>query len=134
MEEQFYVYKIINITTGVIEHVGQTDNMERRWRAHTNRKPGSGCGKFYQRTDVVMVPISRHNSRAEALQQEKHWQRHYDVEDSSGFLIRKLTIEQVEEIRAKYVPYKYTQEQLAEEYGVTQTTIFRILKNKIYQK
>lgn len=37
-----------------------------------------------------------------------------------------LTPEQVVEIRAKYIPYKYSQQRLADEYGVARTTIEQV--------
>ena len=45
---------------------------------------------------------------------------------------RKLSDSQIEEIRNKYKSSKYTQAELAEEYGVTQSFICRILSNKRY--
>lgn len=47
---------------------------------------------------------------------------------------RKLTPEQVKEIRNKYIPRKYTQKMLSEEYDIDQGTISRIIKNKTYTK
>ena len=46
---------------------------------------------------------------------------------------RKLTMEQAMEIRNKYIPRKYTQQMLSEEYGISQRAINHILHNKIYQ-
>jgi len=40
-----------------------------------------------------------------------------------------LPQEQVDEIRRKYVPFAYPQSQLAEEYGVSQVTINRIINH-----
>lgn len=42
----------------------------------------------------------------------------------------KLTQEQVEEIRNKYIPYKTRQEDLAKEYGVSRYTISDIIRKK----
>lgn len=42
----------------------------------------------------------------------------------------KLNETQVAEIRAKYIPYKYSTYRLAEEYGVCQNAIMNILQNK----
>lgn len=42
----------------------------------------------------------------------------------------KLTNEQIVEIREKYVPRKYTYKMLAEEYGVSETHISRILNKQ----
>lgn len=44
----------------------------------------------------------------------------------------KLTVNEVREIRAKYVPRKYPQRRLAKEYGVCKTTISNILHNLIW--
>ena len=44
----------------------------------------------------------------------------------------KLTKKEVEEIRKKYIPWKYSQKQLALKYGVVQQTISRIINNKRY--
>ena len=44
-----------------------------------------------------------------------------------------LTYEQVEEIKSKYIPRKYSQYRLAEEYGVAQSVISNIITNKNYQ-
>ncbi len=44
----------------------------------------------------------------------------------------KLTREQVLEIREKYVPWKYSTHKLAEEYGVSEMTIHRIVKRKLW--
>jgi len=42
----------------------------------------------------------------------------------------KLTNKQIVEIREKFVPYKYTYKMLSEEYGVSQTHIYRIITNR----
>jgi HNH endonuclease len=42
----------------------------------------------------------------------------------------KLTIEQVNEIRNRYIPRKVSQRLLAKEYGISQAAIFYILKGK----
>jgi hypothetical protein len=47
---------------------------------------------------------------------------------------RKLTDTQVMEIRQKYVPRKYSMYKLADEYNVSQKTIFEIINHKIYVK
>ena len=47
---------------------------------------------------------------------------------------RKLTDEQVQEIKDKHIPNQYGYRRLAKEYCVTPPTIKSILKNKSYQK
>lgn len=51
---------------------------------------------------------------------------------NSGKAGRNLTYEQAQEIRAKYIPRKYTADMLAEEYGVLKTTIRKIVYNQYY--
>ena len=46
--------------------------------------------------------------------------------------LHKLTLDQVREIRAKYIPRKYSMYTLAKEYGVGYTCINRIIKNETY--
>lgn len=47
---------------------------------------------------------------------------------------RKLTLEQVEEIKTKYIPRVYTLRKLAEEYSVDAKTIWHVIKNNTYNK
>ena len=47
---------------------------------------------------------------------------------------RKLTDIEVQEIRSKYIPKKYTSKMLGEEYNVSKTTIINIINNKTYMK
>ena len=43
-----------------------------------------------------------------------------------------LTLEQADEIREKFVPWKYTRKMLAEEYGVSEGTVRDVLRNRYY--
>lgn len=45
----------------------------------------------------------------------------------------KLTEKQVEEIRVKYIPFKYSMSKLANEYSVGVTTIFHIIRYETYE-
>lgn len=47
--------------------------------------------------------------------------------------LSKLTDEQVQEIRAKYSPHRYSQSRLASEYGVSQTLIGLIVRKQIWK-
>ena len=47
---------------------------------------------------------------------------------------RKLTMQQADEIRAKYVPRKYPMLRLAKEYGVSRSVVSSILHNRSYTK
>ena len=48
--------------------------------------------------------------------------------------LTKLTLNEVREIRSKYIPRKYTQYKLAKEYGVARTTIQKILEIRSYKE
>jgi len=45
----------------------------------------------------------------------------------------KLNWKQVNEIRKKYIPYKYTQKQLGKEYGISEAECFLIINNKVWK-
>jgi len=44
----------------------------------------------------------------------------------------KLTEQQVKEIRAKYIPRKYSSRKIASEYGISKTNVLDIVNNKIW--
>lgn len=46
----------------------------------------------------------------------------------------KLSIDQAREIRAKWVPRKYTMKQLATEYGVSKGSIQKIIEHKVHKE
>lgn len=46
----------------------------------------------------------------------------------------KLKNEQIKEIKSKYKPWKYTQQMLAKEYGVSQQVIHSVLKGKTWNQ
>jgi|LakMenEpi03Aug12_release.lakeMendotaPanAssembly.Ray.scaffolds.fasta_scaffold777394_2 hypothetical protein len=48
------------------------------------------------------------------------------------FNVRKLTLEQVEEIRNKYKPFKYSIPKLAREYNMGTSAIHSIIKKRTY--
>jgi len=48
--------------------------------------------------------------------------------------ICKLSVEQVMEIRKKYNPHVYGKKQLAKEYGVSATVIYRIVNGKAWKE
>jgi len=51
-----------------------------------------------------------------------------------GYAKRKFTYEEAQQIRIEYESGIYTQEQIAIKYGVSQSLINKILKNKTYMK
>ncbi len=48
--------------------------------------------------------------------------------------MHKLTEKQVQEIRAKYIPWKYSTRKLAKEYNIHQSVIFSIVNNDIWKE
>ena len=51
-----------------------------------------------------------------------------------GYAKRKFTYEEAQQIRIEYESGIYTQEQIAIKYGVSQSLINKILRNKTYLK
>ena len=48
--------------------------------------------------------------------------------------LRKLSFEDAQEIRAKYIPRKYGYQKIADEYNVSTSLIFAIIANQTYAK
>ena len=125
---------------GTVIDVGYTCRPEKRMYQHTKTKPGKGTGKYYGRTDLKMVIVSEHFTRKEAAQAEIALKSQHGLEPiehlngvRNGKLNRKLTMEQAEEIRAKYVPWKYTLDKLAKEYGINSATVHGIIHYHYYK-
>lgn len=85
--EKVFVYKVVNLE-GIVEHVGETVDLHKRWNEH-KRKPWKTKlgnfknGKFYGRNDVRMEVISEHESKDEAFKVQCEWQRYYDLPTDS---------------------------------------------------
>jgi len=133
------VYELQDENCNVID-VGYSYRPKTRMYQHTRTKPGSGTGKFYGRTDLTMVIVSEHPTRKEAAQAEIALKIQHGLEPiermngvRNGKLNRKVTMEQAQEIRSKYVPWKYTMSRLANEYGCSHGTVCGIIHNKYYK-
>ncbi len=77
----------------------------------------------------------KNDNRVENLEwntNKENLQHAYDTGLNNQNHRRKLTMEQVREIRSKYIPYKYSMDRLCKEYEVSHTTIKFIIKNKSY--
>jgi group I intron endonuclease len=79
------------------------------------------------------------NGTIRFINQRKTW-RHLCTEEELAkydqkreYPINKLTKEQVLEIRAKHIPYKYSYQKLSTEYGVPKQTIQSIIERKIWK-
>jgi hypothetical protein len=53
---------------------------------------------------------------------------------SAGKRKTKLTANIITQIKSKYIPYIYGRKRLAEEYGVSQMTILKVLRNQIFKQ
>lgn len=53
---------------------------------------------------------------------------------SAGKRKTKLTANMITQIKSKYIPYIYGRKRLAEEYGVSQMTILKVLRNQIFKQ
>lgn len=137
----YYVYELRN-SENQVEYVGYTTKItgtRNRFYQHTRVRPGhSGNGLFYGRTDITMYIVHETQSKKEALLLEGRLKLSYGLEWTErkpmhvSLRKRKLTKVQVREIISKYVPRKYTQQKLADEYGVSQSAIRNVLLYKTY--
>lgn len=76
MENKIAIYKIVN-SNGIVEYIGQTCDIQRRFYDHVKHKPGYGNGLFYKRTDVTLEVIEYADTRKKAIKIEEYWQTYY---------------------------------------------------------
>tara|TARA_R110000796_G_C14249454_1_gene398379 strand:+ start:77 stop:508 length:432 start_codon:yes stop_codon:yes gene_type:complete len=141
----YYIYHIAGIKIGV------TKDLKRRMRDQRFTE----WNILEEHTDIMEVSnreIQLQKDYGLPVDKIPYWKTHALVSDSNkgvatrrrnGTLgnsgldasaIRKLTFEQAEEIRSKYIPRKYTYQKLSDEYGVSIRSIELIIKNLIYLK
>ena len=127
---------------GEVVYVGETKQPNYRFKQHTRypKCDRNSNGKFYGQ-NLTMEIVKSFVDPKDALAYEAKLKRQYGFEVTERKWIpygpkktRKLTIEQAREIRAKYIPRKYTQDMLAKEYGVSRIIIVGILNNKTYKE
>ena len=96
----YKVYKIVNVD-GVVEYVGRTKNLARRYKEHVVYKSYGqhNRGKFYGRTDVTMELICECPNLIEARETEKNLQALYNVVDNIFYGKRQFTNEDIIYIR-----------------------------------
>jgi len=141
--KKYYVYELRN-SENQVEYVGYTSKItghRNRFYQHTRVRPGhSGNGLFYGRTDITMHVVHETQSKKEALLLEGRLKLSYGIEWSErtdqrniNNRNRKLTQDQAETIRSKYIPLTYTMMTLADEYGVSFKAIYNIIKYESYK-
>jgi len=134
----WYVYELRN-ESGKIEYVGVSIQPKKRFRFHTTARPrnDNGCGYFFGRTDLKLNIVGEYNIKELALAEEgrlKILNNFEWTEKTKGYYNRKFTAEQIDEIKAKYIPWKYSTHMLAKEYNVGVSTIKRIINQKTYNE
>ena len=129
MEKYVYLLKDGN---GKVVDVGQShDPKTRLYRKTKDVSRRNEKTNFYGRTDITQEIVAGPMSLIEARVIEGRLKLHYGLEWTE-LNSRKITIDEANEIRAKYVPHKYTIKMLEAEYGVSGRTITRIIKNQSY--
>ena len=87
---------------------------------------------YAKKTDKQLLSYERlselYKERHDGIQPEQL--RPYNNPESKK---KKLTREKVNEIRNKYTPYVYGKKRLAEEYGVSTSVIYRIIKGNSWK-
>ena len=145
MRNMTHVYELRDQQGNVVD-VGMSKQLKVRLRQHTFTKPtdaNNGSGKWYGRKDLSIHSMSIWATRSEARAEEGRLKLHHGFKwteqiasQKGGKLLgqsnRKLTMEQAQEIKSKYIPYKYTYHRLAKEYGVAVSAIRAIVHNQTY--
>jgi hypothetical protein len=141
-----YVY-LLRDGNGKVVDVGESHDPPSRLYHKTKNKPTPGHGYFYGRTDITQEVLSSWETKKEARAEEERLKIYYGLEVTErtggiqggriGGLVpdykqRKLTKEQADQIRSKYIPHKYSTYKLAKEYGVSPAAIKNIVTNKTY--
>jgi predicted GIY-YIG superfamily endonuclease len=129
-----HVYELIN-TQGIAEHVGETENIKRRFYQHTTSK----TGKFYGRTDLFLRVVNSFDTKKEAYEFQNELQKFWGLTPDNRKMARigeenpktKLTNEQVIEIRKRYVKGKGAE--LGREFGVSRIVIGRIVNKRSFK-
>lgn len=119
---------MINNKIGNLERVTYSQNTKYAYRdgrigSHWMLNP-------FQRSKVVQLYKSGTLTRNIAKQFGTNVANILNVLKQAGVArhnLKKLTLKQYAEIRAKYIPYKYTTIRLAKEYGVSDGTIAHVL-------
>ena len=91
-----------------------------------------GEGSFAHKTDKQLWLYQK---LSESYLEAKKGQQPPALKKYNSYQNRKckLTLKQVQEIRARYVPYVYGKKRLAAEFGVSPSVILRIIRGKAWK-
>ena len=130
-----HVYELRN-ATGKVEYVGTSHHPNQRLNEHTKRS----TGLFYKRSDIVMYVVTGYETRKVAVQAEKELKIKNGLEPTEFTCgqntckkLRKLTMQQAEEIRDLFATGNYTKNQLGKQYNITGRSIGSIVRKETYQ-
>jgi predicted GIY-YIG superfamily endonuclease len=139
-----YLYELIN-NCGTIEYVGTTSRPKGRMWQHTKdpNKRGSSRGLFYGRNDLTMHIVDQFETRKQALFAETELKTTYGFKPTEwnntvgkyrkwNIEKRKLTLNEVEEIKQLYLTGKYSHRKLGEMYNISHTAIGHMLRKQTY--
>ena len=129
----YYIYKIIEPTSGDVVYVGQTKRLKLRIAEHTKYDYPSRPAKFINHTVEVITTCE---TKEESLQLEFEYKQHYSLkseERCNRTWIRKMDYEMAQEMRRLYATGDYTYQMLINMFPVNSSnSIYRILKNLTY--
>lgn len=134
----WYVYELRN-ESNKIEYVGVSTQPKTRFRFHTKSKPreDNGSGYFFGRSDLTLNILGEYNNKQLAFAEEGRLKILNNIEwteKTKGYYNRKFTPKEINEIKAKYIPWKYSTYKLAKEYNVGASTIKRIVNQITYNE
>ena len=133
-----YVYELHRNATPI--YVGESKHPQLRYRQHIYHAPAPGCGMFYGQTDLELVIVAGPMSNRDARDLEDKLKTNYSMVIGERIgkpklppkpkiytYRKKLTEDQMVEIRQKYKWWDVTLDILAKEYGVSSKTIHRAI-------
>ena len=133
-----YVYELHKNAIPI--YVGESKHPQLRYRQHIYHAPAPGVGMFYGQTDLELVIVAGPISTREARDLEDELKIKYGmtlgerigkpklpVKPKIYKYRKKLTEDQMAEIRDKYKWWDITLDKLAKEYEVSSKTIHRAI-------
>ena len=139
-EPNWYLYTIrerSEFNEGPV-YVGISMNPLARWKDHFRRRPHPqglhGCGYFFRLDETLVMNVEVNLgpiTKREAMRFEANYKDHYEL-DRGEVYMRKLTLDDAEQIRQKYKEGSSVPE-LAAEYELTRKAIWGIINGDTYR-